>query len=317
MPGKVSSQFGILAQVLEIRDRVNAPWKHYQLRQDRRLFSQVCSSMDTIEDTAFAVHAFETESLPTSAPALYLIVYGLLQALYLQQDAVFHLTQALGSPAKRSAWPDLEDVRYIRNAAVGHPTKKDRPKPVSFHHITQVTLSRAGFEMLSYVENGDFQHDHVDFAQLISKQAEAISAILSGLVTQLTEEAIKHKERFRMEKLAQLFRPATSYHLEKVAEGVHQEPRIGLFGLDGIERTINAFREAVGRRDMDYYDALEHDYQLLGHAIGGLRGFLEDRVRGAEPSLSPLTAEIYVAYLREQTDDLRGQAREIDEDYAE
>jgi len=315
----MSDQLTILTRIQDIRSLVNATWKHCQLRQDKRLFSQLCSSMDAIEDTASAILAFEAECFPDTKPALYLVVYGLLQALYLQQDAVRHLAEALHSPIKLSDWPELEEIRRIRNTAVGHPTRTDRSRPVSFHHITQVTLSRRGFDMISYQESGEVRFRTVDLPVLISRQGEAISDILSKLIARLTPESVDHKERFRMEKLAQLFPPITSYYLEKVAESLHPEgePRIGLFGLDGIESTLNEFREAIGRRDMDYYQALEHEYDLLRYAISSLRAFLEAKKGGQEAPTSDLAVEIFAAYVHQQTEKLRQDALEIDEDYAE
>ena len=42
----------------QIRELVNEPWKHYELRQDNARFSQLVSALDTVEDTEEAIIAF-------------------------------------------------------------------------------------------------------------------------------------------------------------------------------------------------------------------------------------------------------------------
>ena len=47
-----------------IRDHVNKPWKHYSLRQNKAMFSQLCSSMDMIDDADNAIRAYELGEYP-------------------------------------------------------------------------------------------------------------------------------------------------------------------------------------------------------------------------------------------------------------
>lgn len=305
--------------ILNVRDHVNLSWKHYQLCQDKASFSQLCSAMDILQDSADAIHAFGSAELPDTKPVLYLTTYGVLQALFLQQDAVRHLAEALAHPVDLKNWPVLQHVRDIRNFAVGHPTKKDRPKPASFHHITQMTLSREGFDLLSFYDNGESKHQRVDLPHLIAEQQKVVCAILLDLVKQLQLDEIRHQESFRMEKLEELLPQTIHYWAIKVLEAVdvHGEPRLGLTGLEIVSSAAVEFRNAVERRDMSYYESLEHQYLLIQHALSELRAFFEEVANQQDPSLSRLTAEILAMFLHTQIEQLVECAWEIDDDYSD
>jgi hypothetical protein len=80
----------------EIRDLINSPRRHFQLSRNKAAFNKVCSSLDVLGDTEVAFSAYLEGEEHISSGEGYLIVYGVLQALFLQQYAVRHLHQALG-----------------------------------------------------------------------------------------------------------------------------------------------------------------------------------------------------------------------------
>jgi hypothetical protein len=50
-----------------------------------------------------------------------LVCYGFLQALYIQQDAIKHLSCAVGLSWRPESDAKLKRIRTIRNRAAGHP----------------------------------------------------------------------------------------------------------------------------------------------------------------------------------------------------
>src|SRR5687767_1869174 len=105
-----------------IRDIVNDPRRRQSLVQDRQRWLRLCSAMDVIGDTQMAVRAYLDEPLKDreSAGWSYLVVYGVLQVLYVQQDAAMTLASCLNLTLE---WPDeLEPIRETRNDSIGHPT---------------------------------------------------------------------------------------------------------------------------------------------------------------------------------------------------
>jgi hypothetical protein len=98
-----------------------------------------------------------------------LLAYGVLQALFLQQDAVFWWCKCLSiQPVSKcenpGTWaatiPQLTRARNARNDSIGHPARRDkpRPSPVAAFFIVQHSLSGDGFSVHGYDERGAFMH---------------------------------------------------------------------------------------------------------------------------------------------------------------
>src|SRR5450432_1657690 len=118
----------------EVRDLVNDPRRKRRLMSDQGLWAQVCVCMDVISDTEQAIRGYLAQTT-NDHDILYLTTYGVLQAFVIQQDAVAHLSLALGHPIDgwcvkkgehKMDWkkqPVLKEIRLARVRAAGHPTK--------------------------------------------------------------------------------------------------------------------------------------------------------------------------------------------------
>lgn len=302
-----------------IRDHVNKPWKHYMLRQNKAFFSQLCSAMDMVADADDAIRAFEAGQFDHSQGGLYLATCGVLQALIVQQDAVQHLGEALGYRVNLLEDPALAEIRDIRHHSFGHPTRKDRPKSqgVSHNHIIQVSLSAEGFEMLSFMDDGSTHHRDVAIPQLIASQTKSLEGILHQILESLDEEERQHKDCFREEKLAPLFHASIDYHCNKIVEAACQDdgPGFGLINLQTVLQATESFRKAVGRRNMDFYESLQHDYDMIHYVAEKLTMFFEAKGKGEHPGFEQLSAEIFARFLASEVRILVEYAKDIDQDY--
>ncbi len=159
-----------------------------ELQIDPNIWYQFCSSLDVIEDTQLAIDFFQEATSPNEEGEKYLRIYGLLQAMYLQQDATANLGGSFGLKVVPRKYPDLGFVRDVRNEAVGHPTKKETQKNVSYHFIHRIRVSREGFtlgtesKLLSGTKS-------ILFSDLITKQN-------SGIVTLLNHVLANARARF-------------------------------------------------------------------------------------------------------------------------
>ncbi len=312
MPNRI-----VLEQENQIRNLINNPQKHYRLRQNKALFYQLCSSLDVIEDTEDAIGAYTEKDFGQDKPSHYLAVYGLLQAIYVQQDAVINLCEALGIKDDINNYPKLKEIREVRNNTVGHPTKRERHKkgqPNSYHHISHVTLNKSGFTLASYFSDGSSaQFRDIKTPELIIEQRKFISSILTTLINNLEAEEKAHKEKFRMEKLIEIFPETLVYDFEKLLEGIFNDEDAALSDakLEIIIDVINKFHEAVGRRNMDSYERLQDDYELIKYAAINLRKYF----RGKNGIENP-AAQIYYFFLQHKVDELKAYAQEIDNEYA-
>ena len=160
----------IKKQMRQIRDFINTRRKHHELRQDKALFSQLCSSLDVIEDTEEAISAYTAKEFAESKAAHYLAVYGLLQAIFVQQDAAFNLCESLGIQENIDDYPKLNEIREIRNDTIGHPTKRGR-KRFSYNHISRVSLNHSGFKMATFfADESPVKNRKIDIPGLIAEQ---------------------------------------------------------------------------------------------------------------------------------------------------
>ena len=82
----------------------------------------LCACLDIIEDCDWAIHRYQQGPSTTDLGFLYLMTYGLLQALFVQQDAVKYAAEAVRMPYSRPA--ELVEIRQVRNSAIGHAPEK-------------------------------------------------------------------------------------------------------------------------------------------------------------------------------------------------
>ncbi len=306
----------------QVRELINVPRKHYQLRQDVAFFSQLCSSLDVIGDTEEAIAAYHGKEFGASKAAHYLALYGVLQAIYVQQDAVLNLSESLGIREKIDNYPGLKAVRELRNDVAGHPTKRDKAKglPTTYHHVSRMTLGHSSFTLLTFFSSGaPFKVRRIDMLQLIAEQKKYISTVLVGLVSKLEAEDKAHKDAFRMEKLVDIFPLTIGYTLEKIAEGVLKDnyAELAPAHLEQLEEVLRKFREAVGHRDKDFYESLEDDYKLVNHCIEYLEGFFLKKEQGVTTEGDTFTAQIFTTYLHDQVEVMKQYAKGIDDEYAD
>jgi len=164
---------------------MNQPRTARRLRRQLVRWNQLNSCLDTLQHTELAIQAFASHAGELSPGERYLAIYGLLQAMVLQQDAVCNLDEALGGPGNYVVRDEeLQEIRKIRNWSVGHPTKADRRDSISHHHIRRVRLG-SGFELYSAFDDGRHEFTFVSLAELIAKQRAGLRRILRRIVREL------------------------------------------------------------------------------------------------------------------------------------
>jgi hypothetical protein len=101
----------------KIRDLCNHPWKRELLFNDRVKWNKLWASMDAIEDTQLAIETYLGLESFDGYNGGYLYIYGLLQALNIQQDAVNNLNKTLFNATidYKNEYPKLFEIRENRN----------------------------------------------------------------------------------------------------------------------------------------------------------------------------------------------------------
>jgi hypothetical protein len=205
---------------LEVQRWMNQPPVRRRLRTQVARYNQLCSCIDTLRQTESAVEAFARFEGEIGSGGHFLALYGVLQALVLQQDAVCHLQEALGDVSKSViSNRQLQNVRTIRNWSVGHPTKVDRRDSLSHHKIRRPRLGR-GFELVSAFDDGRQQYAYVSIADLVRTQKLALGRLLRKMILLL--ESIDLRKQVELERRNEYRQPKKTTLRTTPAHAHHQ-----------------------------------------------------------------------------------------------
>ena len=194
-----------------------------EIRENPDNWDRICSSSNIIDDTIRATENYVKSDYPDKDIRLqYIFIYGLLQALYLQQDAVENLFKVLHRcyPQnqkflyKRS--DELKEVRELRNEITGHPTGTFGG---IFTYITR-EFGKWHFERLRSSKAGGNEFPSVDLFSVLKKQALAIENDLRTLVEKSNEVKKMCYEKYK-DRIAVITKRDLEYDIQKVAEGIY------------------------------------------------------------------------------------------------
>jgi len=272
--------------------------------------------MDVIDDVDSAMTAYLHNEFPDDTGEKYLRIYGALQGLFIQQDALLDLVRAI-HPAKGIRLNDvLKDIREARNASVGHPTQLRRNGVLSAHGIVQHSMCKDGLELLSYPEKDGKMFQYNPVRKLIEKQRAEAVRILSEVVEDLRGQEEIHRAQFREVKVMTVF-DHVSYDFEKIFEEVRGDsPRaLGTWAVDHLRKSLDDFETLLKARGIgiDSYASIEYLYDEIEHPLTELTKFIR-----REPSeiLSNKSAVVFAKALQPHFAELRNIAAEIDQEYA-
>ncbi|HCL90213.1 MAG TPA: hypothetical protein DHW70_02650 [Candidatus Atribacteria bacterium] len=154
----------------KIRDYVNNANlldRYFYNRPDDEWMA-LCVSMNTLGDTCQAIEYYEDYGLGDDYSEKYLKLYGLLQAIFLQQNSISQIYQIfLGKdliPKPNSAWKKIRDLRHL---TVGHPEEKKHKNETKRCFISRVTIQNNGFDLMIWnKKKGVKEFEKVDLKTL-------------------------------------------------------------------------------------------------------------------------------------------------------
>ncbi len=303
-------QIGDLEDV--VRNHINTHRYQVDLLEDSSNWNQICSSLDVIGDTIYAIGSYEASEFPEDSGLQYIYTYGLLQSLFLQQDALRHLSEAFD--IKLNPSPTLMEIRSIRNASIGHPTKQNQKGERFYNYISRMSLSKHGFDLLQHSEHRNFDMINVDISAMVRKQLAEVLSGYTVIANKLAEADRMHKKRFQDSLLRDVFPSAMGYFFEKIGQGIWAHSSgdrdFGRSNLRMLKETYERFQSALEERD-ELGEHIKFDLDQYFHAIERLEGYLE----GSSESLEEPDARIYWSYLRNEHASFAQIAEEIDEQY--
>jgi hypothetical protein len=316
---------GLINLVRRMRDYVNDPRIHAALFAEQPRFVRACSAMDMIEDTAQALRSYLALAVKDSDHGTsYLVVFGALQVLYVQQDAVFWLCECLGFPrdVARLAGPEkwihgpgndrLSKVRSLRNSSIGHPVWRNKgpESERGSYFIIQMSLSTSGFQLAASNASGDRDYTDVDIPHLVNVQVQELEAVLKRALEEISEAERAHRERFTGQRLEMTF-AGLSHPIEKMHQAVREETfrPVGMYGVEAVQRSLHVFRERLAEHGEPFREDLEFIYGQLNTALSRLTEFYNRRQDDHD------LADILATFVGDRINELRDWARSLDEDY--
>lgn len=295
-----------------IRDFINSPRKQSSLLKDSATWNKLCSSLDLIGDTQIAIDAYPQLFSVQDNGISYLIIYGILQTLLLQQDAAKQIGDALNIKVKLPK--ALEEIRVIRNSAAGHPSYQRENGLAKSSFITRMSISPKSFELVTvYSGDKEYEMSNIAIPSLIEKQRTYLGKILSKIITELEKQEMKHRKMHRDEKLADIFPPTINYHFSKIHVATYSRSSFqhGINSLNIITECIENFKNELSiRGESGVYEPVDYLYELIDYPLKRLKSYF-----GGDDSINKKDAYIYASFLSNQLGHFQEIAKDLDEQY--
>ena len=297
-----------------IRDLINEPRRLALLiRDEPAVFYQVCAALDALGDTDLALDVYADAPQAAGPGGKYMLIYGVLQVLFVQQDATTDLAKALG--VKFGEDGTLREVRTIRNLSVGHPTDHTFKKQRSFNFIERGTMTKTGFTLRTVFHDGTpTRVQGVDIPGIIARQREAICRLLGTVAAELQERERKHRMTFQGQRLQDSLPGVFDYYFEKMYDAVRQNN--GPFGAGHVQLVQDAVGELerlVRERDpAGGWDSFSYEFEQIRYPLAELVIYF---AQGDSGRLRAQDANIFISFAQQRMHALRRLAAEVDVDY--
>lgn len=208
-------------------------------------WAQLCTCLDTLTDAQCAINAYRAIKSGTEKIELYLPIYGVLQAMILQQDALANVAAIFGmksSPMENSC---IREIRDIRNKIAGHPTEKSSKEEgvLTYHQIVQHTLCSVGFKTVEKSHNKEPKEEFINLSKVTFMNERTLSKFLVEILKHIEKTWIDTK-RYSCTKLAQII----SKEMIEELVNIELEMQDSRSGTERLVRHIDAI--CSGKREI-------------------------------------------------------------------
>jgi hypothetical protein len=290
------------------------------LQRDRSRWLRCCAAMDCAEDAELGIKRYAALPRFSGFDGGYLFVYGLMQCLYVQQDALRVLHECVRGivgpanvPARPFNWQDyprLARVRKIRNEAFGHPAAGDQEQTV--HFVTRGELSNSSFHYGSSSlkdEEGRDEWRHVRIDEVLADQEYDLLRALADMIARMQHAQHARRERLQCSaaKLVAAFGEDLLVRCDRLGEAMDvnraEASQIVREVAEALRVYTDAFREC--RAHVNDYAGIGSEVASLRSNLGLLREVLQ--APGAEATdTKKICREVNAScwHLREWADEL-------------
>lgn len=292
--------------VRKTRYHINRIEKQIELMGSRQKWLRVTAALNVLEDTNSAITYYRESEYPDELNGKYLFTYGLLQALFVQEDAVNSINIALFDKEVdfKTDYPAAYAVREIRDDVVGHPTNR---KNREFIYLVQHSLSKEGFKYFK-AEVGDNHSSHIDVnvEKAISDVTSCINTVLSAAIESLDNEFREYINRHRNRKMGNIFQ-----QLEYAREKVLTDDYMAEWGYKSTKSMVAKCEEELRLRygDIDTVDG----YKYLLSSIRELYDLIDNRIQQIPQELQSTIKKYLLQQLFVNLEELKSCCTETDQ----
>ncbi len=272
-------------------------------------YDNLCTVMDVLEDAQLAIEAFRAHSDKEEPGEIYLAAYGILEALFLQQEAIEQIGISTGF---NQPFPEvLARIRGIRNDLASHPVRNRGER--STNSIIRALSTSKIVHYLKRSRDGKTSSFEVDLVKEANEQQRSIEEMLDRILHGLGNQEIEHMKKFAGTTLLSLLPRSLNYFIEKLGEAAISttSPQ-----RDMVEQHLDYFLEAMdklenGLKDRSEYEnggVFEYEIKEAREVIERLRALF----RGESLQLDLI---VYVSYLEKKMRELKTMAGEMDSEY--
>lgn len=90
----------------------------------------------------------------------------------------------------------LSQIRLLRNASIGHPTKNRTKGVTYFNYISRPSLDKNGFTLIRSFDQGNSEYHDIEFLPIVYDQLFEIELGYKSLCEKLSEVDKLHRLKF-------------------------------------------------------------------------------------------------------------------------
>lgn len=296
-----------------LNEAIHEPLYHnfYNIPNELK-YNQTFTSIDLIEDSQIAIEEFESaESLGKQGRST-LLIYGLLQSLFLQQDGLYHLYKCVvNENIKQTDFFDTfsfdKDIREVRNDIAGHPTNR---KNSEFYFIAKGPISKDRFTYAGYTPT--FRKVEVDLKSFIIKQLELTRNVLQKVQENISKKIEMKKGEHKDKSLKEMIVGADR-NIQLIYRGIRDRERNfqGEWGISGLKGAIDEIREELNKRyNQNLPSGISESFRLIDYIIHRFNQWWTEKTL-----LGNDDAEIFLDSLKNQLNELEEMLLEIDKEF--
>jgi len=275
-------------------------------------YNQTFTSIDLIEDSQIAIEEFKSAKSIGKQGRSTLLIYGLLQSLFLQQDGLYHLYKCVVD--EKIMQTDFfnefsfdKDIREVRNDIAGHPTNRRNKE---FYFIAKGPITKDRFTYAGYTPT--FRTVEVDIKTFINKQLgftiKVLQTVHENILIKIEMKKGEHKNKSLKEMIVGVDR-----NIQLIFRGIRDEQRNfqGEWGISGVKDAIDEIRKELNTRYNDNLPSgISEAFRLIDYIIHRFNQWWT-----AKTLLGNNDAEIFLDSLEKQLKELEEMLKEIDKEF--